>query len=153
MRHLGLDVGSKTIGLAVSDSSALIAQARQVLKRQGHEKDADAILAFVQSEQVDSIIVGMPYELDGRIGHRARLVQQFIAVLERTLSTALTNPVPITTWDERFSTAAAERTLLEANMSRANRKQRIDAMAAQFILQGWLDAKARRREMEEEEGA
>lgn len=146
MRYLGLDVGSKTIGLAVSDEGGLIAQARQVLQRQGHEKDAASLARFVQTEQIHGIVVGMPYELDGRVGHRARLVQQFIAVLARTLAnSAFDPPLAVELWDERFSTAAAERTLLEANLSRTQRKQRIDAVAAQFILQGWLDAQTRLR--------
>lgn len=146
MRALGLDVGSKTIGVAVADPSGTIASARTILARKGHTADAAAILELVRSESVGTIVVGLPLELDGQIGHRARLVQRFVAVLEAALRT-LPDPVTLHSWDERFSTAAAERTLLEADVSRARRKLSVDALAAQFILQGWLDAQRRRAEV------
>ena len=99
-----------------------------------------------------AIVVGLPLELDGREGHRARRVRVFVRALERALAGqeqpgaaarsegAGGAAVAIILWDERFSTSAAERTLLEADLSRARRRQKIDAVAAQFILQGWLDA-------------
>jgi putative Holliday junction resolvase len=146
MRALGLDVGSKTIGVAVADPSGTIASARSILARRGHAADAAAVLELVRSETVSTIVVGLPLELDGQVGHRARLVHRFIAVLEAALKD-LPAPVTLYTWDERFSTAAAERTLLEADVSRARRKLSIDALAAQFILQGWLDAQRRRAEV------
>lgn len=146
MRAIGLDVGSKTIGIAVADPSGTIASARTVLARKGHTADAAAILELVRSETVSTIVVGLPLELDGQVGHRARLVQRFVVVLEAALK-ELPAPVRLHSWDERFSTAAAERTLLEADVSRARRKLSIDALAAQFILQGWLDAQRRRAEV------
>lgn len=146
MRALGLDVGSKTIGIAVADPSGTIASARTILARKGHSADAAAVLELVRSESAGTIVVGLPLELDGQVGHRARLVQRFVAVLEAALRT-LPDPVTLYTWDERFSTAAAERTLLEADVSRARRKLSVDALAAQFILQGWLDAQRRRAEV------
>jgi putative Holliday junction resolvase len=146
MRALGLDVGSKTIGIAVADPSGTIASARTILARKGHTADVAAVLELVRSEAVGTIVVGLPLELDGQVGHRARLVQRFVAVLEAALK-LLPAPVTLYTWDERFSTAAAERTLLEADVSRARRKLSIDALAAQFILQGWLDAQRRRAEV------
>ena len=143
MRALGLDVGSKTIGIAVADPSGTIASARTVLARRGHAADAVVVADLAASESADAIVVGLPLELDGSVGHRARLVQRFVHVLQAVLKD---RPAPVTlhTWDERFSTAAAERTMLEADASRASRKRNIDAVAAQFILQGWLDAKRRR---------
>lgn len=138
MRVLGLDVGSKTIGIAVADPTGTIASARITLPRRGHASDAASIAAMARDEAAGAIVVGLPLELDGTVGHRARLVQAFIAVLQPALK-----DIPVHTWDERFSTAAAERTLLEADVSRARRKRSIDALAAQFILQGWLDARAR----------
>ncbi len=142
MRALCLDVGSKTIGLALSDPSGSIAQALEVLARQGHLLDAETVLARVVALEVEQLIIGLPLELDGREGHRARLVQRFVAVLDQKIAErGLT--LPIVRWDERFSTAAAERTLLEADVSRAKRKTSIDALAAQFILQGWLDSRSR----------
>ncbi|MBK8262045.1 MAG: Holliday junction resolvase RuvX [Nannocystis sp.] len=143
MRALGLDVGSKTIGVAISDPDGVIASARQTLPRQGNGPDAAAIAAMVAREAVMRVVVGFPLELDGRVGHRARQVQRFIDALTPALA-GLAPPVGVEAWDERFSTAAAERTLLSADVSRAKRKQHIDAVAAQHILQGWLDGRERR---------
>ncbi|MBL8944641.1 MAG: Holliday junction resolvase RuvX [Myxococcales bacterium] len=139
MRALALDVGSKTIGLALSDTDRMIATAGHTLARRGHVDDAREVARVVAEREVGLVVVGLPFELDGREGRRARAVRAFIAVLREHFTTTGV-AVELTTWDERFSTAAAERTLIEADMSRARRKQHIDAMAAQFILQGWLDA-------------
>lgn len=141
MRTLALDVGSKTIGLAISDEDGIIANALGTLARRGHADDARDIAARVRERAVGRVVVGLPLELDGREGRRARAVHAFVEVLRTELGKN-DAVVDVATWDERFSTAAAERTLLEADMSRAKRKQHIDAMAAQFILQGWLDAQA-----------
>jgi putative holliday junction resolvase len=142
MRALALDVGSKTIGIAVSDAGGSIALAREVLRRQGHVADAATICARAVELEAELIVVGLPLELDGSVGHRARLVERFVKVLEAALVERELG-ISIERWDERFSTAAAERTMLEADVSRAKRKQSIDAVAAQFILQGWLDSRAR----------
>ena len=139
MRALGLDVGSKTIGMALSDPDGLIASAWGVLERQGHKADAAEVRRRVEAEQVAHVVVGLPLELDGSEGHRARLTRKFLEVLGEHLS----EQTAVVTWDERFSTMAAERTLLEADVSRRKRKEKVDAMAAQFILQGWLDAQRR----------
>lgn len=142
MRALALDVGSKTIGLAVSDEGRLFATASHTLTRRGQVEDAREVGRVAREREVDLVVVGLPLELDGREGRRARAVRAFMhALLEHLASTGAA--VEVTTWDERFSTAAAERTLIEGDMSRARRKERIDAMAAQFILQGWLDAQRR----------
>jgi putative holliday junction resolvase len=150
MRALGLDVGSKTIGVAVSDPSGTIASPRQVLTRRGHAEDAAAVAALARELEAGAVVVGLPLELDGSVGHRARQVQRFLALLEPALS-ALPGSPRAYTWDERFSTAGAERALLQADVSRARRKQVIDAAAAQFILQGWLDGQ-RRKDMSGETG-
>ena len=139
MRALGLDVGSKTIGVAISDTEGVMAHAREVLRREGHVSDAARISALASELDAEVIVVGLPLELDGREGHRARLVRRFEVALEATLAER-GQAVRLASWDERFSTAAAERTLLEADLSRAKRKRSVDAVAAQFILQGWLDA-------------
>lgn len=139
MRTMALDVGSKTIGLAVSDEGGVIASACETLTRRGQVADAGAVLAWVRNRGVARVVIGLPLELDGREGRRARAVRAFMRELQAQVVTAAV-PVAVETWDERFSTAAAERTLVEADLSRARRKQHIDAMAAQFILQGWLDA-------------
>ncbi len=147
MRALGLDVGSKTIGVAVSDPDQLIASARETIRRQGNKVDIATVAAMVRAEEVGEVVVGMPLELDGAVGPRARRVQRFIGLLEDAIAQAGEAPgqapVTVLTWDERFSTAAAERTLLAADVSRAKRKQHIDALAAQHILQGWLDSRGR----------
>ena len=143
MRALGLDVGSKTIGVAISDPDQLIASARETIRRQGNKVDIATVAAMVLREEVGEIVVGMPLELDGAVGPRARRVQRFVGLLEEAVS-AGEGEVRVLTWDERFSTAAAERTLLAADVSRAKRKQHIDALAAQHILQGWLDGRERR---------
>ena len=139
MRALGLDVGSKTIGLARSDPGGVIATAWEVLARRGQQDDAREVAARVAAEEAGTVVVGLPLELDGREGRRAKAVRAFIEALESALST-LDREVAVRTWDERFSTAAAERTMIEADVSRAKRKEKIDAVAAQHILQGWLDA-------------
>lgn len=135
MRAIGLDVGSKTIGVAVGDPDGMIASARETLRRAGQAADAAAVARLVEEASAGLVVVGLPLELDGREGHRARRVRVFVDALR----VALPQEVEIELWDERFSTAAAERTLLEADMSRRRRKAHVDAVAAQFILQGWLD--------------
>lgn len=142
MRALGLDVGSKTIGLALSDPGGLIASARGVHARLGQVLDSKAIAELAKAEAVECIVVGLPLELDGREGRRTRAVHRFVEALEPALA-AIDHVTKVVLWDERFSTVAAERTLLEADVSRAKRKGKIDAVAAQFILQGWLDGHAR----------
>ncbi len=142
MRSLGLDVGSKTIGRALGDAGGHIATPYDVWARRGQQEDAREIVRQVSDEAVDAIVVGLPLELDGRVGRRARAVHRFVDALQAELeSRKLTAAVHL--WDERFSTAAAERTMLEADASRAQRKAKIDAVAAQVILQGWLDARMR----------
>ena len=138
MRALGIDVGSKTIGVAVSDEDGVIATACEVLSRRGQDDDAAAVAARVRERAVRWLVVGLPLELDGREGRRARTVRAFVDVLARVLEG---DEVEIVQWDERFSTASAERTMIEADASRAERKRSIDAVAAQFILQGWLDSR------------
>lgn len=145
MRALALDVGSRRIGVAVSDAEGSMAHAHSVLRRVGQEGDAAAVCQLATELEAAVIVVGLPLELDGSEGHRARLVQRFVDVLQTTITTRNLG-LPIERWDERFSTSAAERTLLEADVSRAKRRQSIDAVAAQFILQGWLDRQARARE-------
>jgi putative Holliday junction resolvase len=142
MRALGLDVGSKTIGLALSDAGGVVATAQQVLRRSGQVEDARAVVQEAVARGASRVVVGWPLELDGRVGHRARRVQAFVDAL-RDHADQAGMTLQIELWDERFSTAAAERTLLEADVSRRKRKQVIDALAAQFILQGWLDAQSR----------
>jgi putative Holliday junction resolvase len=134
VRVLGLDVGSRTIGVAVSDELGVAAHGVTTLQRRGTSKDVAQVVALVAKFEAERVVVGMPYEIDGSEGRRAVRVRVFYDALA---AAGLT----LEEWDERYSTAEAEAVLLEANVSRARRKQVIDQMAAQKILQGWLDAR------------
>ena len=136
MRALALDVGSKTIGLAMTDEARIAAHPLAVLARVGHSGDAAAVLAVIAEHGVSDVVVGMPYELSGKRGHRARRVDAFVAVLRARLP----SDVALHEQDERFSTAEAERALIAADVPRAQRRGVIDRHAAAVILQAWLDA-------------
>jgi putative Holliday junction resolvase len=139
-RALGLDVGSKTIGVALTDEANIAAHPLAVLDRAGHAADAAAIVALIEEHGVRDVVVGMPYELSGRVGFRGRRVQDFIDVLRA----AVGEGVAVHEQDERFTTAEAERALIEADVSRGKRGAVIDQQAATLILQGWLDAQKSR---------
>lgn len=134
MRIMGLDMGSKTIGVAVSDELGLIANARETIHRQDMEKDLEAIADLVRRLDVARIVVGLPVNMTGSLGVEAKKVLQFVEDMRQAL------PVSITTWDERLSTVQARRVLLEAGLSRKKRKKVIDRTAATVILQTYLDA-------------
>ncbi len=134
MRALGLDVGTKTIGLAMTDEAAVAAHPLGVLSRAGNATDAAAIGALVAEHGITDVVVGLPLELSGKVGLRARRVR----LLTETLRAALGTGVPVHEQDERFSTAEATRILIDADLSRARRKQVIDQQAAALILQSWL---------------
>lgn len=136
-RALGLDVGSKTIGLALTDEARIAAHPLTVLSRVGNSGDARAVAAVVAEHGVADVVVGMPFELSGQIGHRARRVQEFAKVLRGVLGDA----VKLHEQDERFTTREAERVMIEADVSRSKRREVIDSLAAVLILQGWLDAR------------
>lgn len=136
MRALALDVGSKTIGLAMTDEAMIAAHPLAVLRRVGQSGDAAAVVALVREHGVTDLVIGMPFELSGKIGHRARRVQELIAAL----AAAIPPGVRIHEQDERFTTAQAERVLLDADLSRARRRSVIDQQAAALILRAWLDA-------------
>jgi putative Holliday junction resolvase len=132
-RLLGLDVGSKTIGVAVSDVDRRIATAHTTIERKRFTPDAGTLLAIAAAENAAGLVVGLPINLDGSEGPRAQSTRAFVRNLVRL------TPLPIAFWDERLSTVAAERTLIEADLSRAKRARVIDQAAAAFILQGALD--------------
>lgn len=135
MRILALDVGSKRIGLAVSDELGFIAQALKTLDTKGRQRDIDSIVRIVNEMDVSEIVVGMPYNMDGSEGPQAQKVLEFADQLSRATT------VPVLKWDERMSTVVAERILLEADLSRLKRRKVIDKVAAAIILQGYLDSK------------
>jgi putative holliday junction resolvase len=132
-RLLGLDVGSKTIGLALSDVSRTIATALSTIERRKFTLDARQLLAIATEHAVGALVIGLPVNLDGTEGPRAQSTRAFMRSL------APLSELPLVFWDERLSTQAAERTLLEADASRKRRAEVIDKMAAAFILQGCLD--------------
>jgi len=136
MRALGLDVGSKTIGVALTDEAGIAAHPLRVIERGGTDTDVSTIQTLVVEHDISDVVVGMPYELSGKVGHRARRVQEFANALRDKLSAS----VKLHEQDERFTTAEAERVLIDADLSRAKRKQVIDQQAAALILQAWLDA-------------
>ncbi|WP_367714821.1 Holliday junction resolvase RuvX [Nitratireductor sp. GISD-1A_MAKvit] len=129
----GLDLGTKTIGLSVSDRGLSFATPRQVITRKKFTQDAEALLAAFARDNVGGIVIGLPVNMDGSEGPRAQSTRAFVRNLER-----LTD-LPFAFWDERMSTVAAERALLEMDVSRKKRAERIDSAAAAFILQGALD--------------
>jgi len=132
-RIAGLDLGTKTIGIAVSDHGFTLANPRPVLRRIKFTQDAKTLLSLFTQENITLAIIGLPLNMDGSSGPRAQATRAFV----RNMA-ALTD-IPFVFWDERLSTVAAERSLLEMDVSRAKRANRIDSAAAAFILQGALD--------------
>jgi len=135
MRILGLDLGDKTIGVAVSDPSGLIAQGIGVVARQGGEPDLRKIKEIADQYAVRLIVIGLPRNMNGTLGPQGKKVLAFQRKLQKATG------LPVQTWDERLTTAAAEKTLISADLTRARRKKVIDQVAAALILQNFLDAK------------
>ncbi|HEX7507132.1 MAG TPA: Holliday junction resolvase RuvX [Polyangia bacterium] len=133
-RVLGIDLGSRRIGVAVSDGLGLTAQPRATIARHGGMRDIDAIAAAVKDADADRIVLGLPLDCEGQEGPAAQRARVFADKLAVALQ------LPVELIDESFSTVEAEAVLLAADMSRARRKQVIDKMAAAVILQRWLDA-------------
>jgi len=135
MRILALDVGDKTIGVAASDELLLTAQGIEVIRRTSLERDFLRLGELIVQYEVSRVLIGLPKNMNGTIGTRAELVQQFAAAVAGRFPS-----VEVKMWDERLSTVAAQRTLIAADVSRAKRRLVIDKMAAVFILQGYLDS-------------
>jgi putative Holliday junction resolvase len=134
-RLLGLDVGRKTIGLAVSDSDMKIATTVGTIRRSKFTKDVENLDAIITERQVNGLVLGLPISMDGNEGPACQSVRQFAVNLDNILE------IGITFWDERLSTSAVERLLIkEADLSRNRRSEIIDKMAAAYILQGALDS-------------
>ncbi|OAN81188.1 Holliday junction DNA helicase RuvA [Jannaschia sp. EhC01] len=137
MRGLvGLDLGTKTIGVALSDRLLTSASALETVKRKKFGLDADALATLIAKHEVCGIILGLPRNMDGSEGPRAQATRAFALNLSRRADFA---GMPIAFWDERLSTVAAERALIEADTTRKRRSEVIDAVAASYILQGALD--------------
>ena len=138
---LGLDLGTKTIGVAVSDRTRMIATALETVRRRKFTQDAERLSALIAEHGACGLVIGLPFNLDGSEGPRVQATGAFARNLRRTIA------LPILLADERWSTVAAERTLLEADLSRRRRAEVIDQVAAVIILQGALDRmRAGRRE-------
>lgn len=133
MRIMGLDFGSKTIGVAMSDELFWTAQGVKTIKRS--KKEMDELLELIQEYEVREIVLGYPKNMNGTLGPRCALTEEFAEILRSE------SGIDVKLWDERLSTVAAQRTLIEADVSRAKRKHVIDKMAAVFILQGYLDSR------------
>jgi len=132
-RIMGLDIGERRIGVALSDSLRIIAGALTVVERVTDDAALKQIIDLARENEAERIVVGMPRSLDGSLGKQAQAVQSFVDLLKKRTD------IPVVTWDERLSTVAAERTLLEVGMKRDKRKKRRDSLAAAIILQGYLD--------------
>ncbi|WP_196591686.1 Holliday junction resolvase RuvX [Pectinatus frisingensis] len=137
MRVIGLDVGDKTIGVAVSDALMLTAQGIETIRRTVWENDLRRLKELFDEYDVDKIVVGLPRNMNGTEGERCDIVRDFAKRLQTVVDSE------IIFWDERLSTVAAEKYLVAADVSRAKRRKVIDKMAAVFILQGYLDSSPR----------
>ena len=142
MRTMGLDVGSRTVGIAISDALGITAQGLTTLRRTGLKADLAELQRLAIEHEVTRVVVGLPLNMDGSEGPAAETARAFGEAAARVTG------LPVEYQDERLTTAAAERVLLEADVSRQKRRKVIDRLAAQLILQTWLDA---RRPAQEEE--
>lgn len=138
MRWMGLDYGDKTIGIAVSDPLGWTAQGLEVIRRRSPGQDIQRLKELVEQYDVQAIVVGLPKNMDASIGQRAEISMAFAETIKEVLQ------LPVHLWDERLTTISAERTLLEADVSRKKRKLVIDKLAASFILQSFLDSNTMR---------
>jgi len=133
MRILAIDHGSKRIGIAVSDELKMIAQPLEYILAEPADKFMVRLQELIRDKEVDLILVGMPRNMDGSYGPAAQKVQEFVAVLKGAVS------VPIKLWDERLTSSQANRVLIQGNVRRDKRKEKVDAMAAAILLQSYLD--------------
>jgi putative Holliday junction resolvase len=136
MRILALDVGTKRIGLAISDELKLIAQPLEFVPAEPFDAFIERLTEILAGKPCELILVGLPRNMDGTYGPAAEKVREFVARLKNGV------PAPVRTWDERLTSAQANRVLLQGNVRRADRKQKVDAMAAAILLQSFLDASA-----------
>lgn len=135
-RVMGVDLGKKRIGIAMSDEAGIIAQPLTNIKKTTRNKDIENILALASEHGAKTIVVGVPYNMDGSTGPGAKYALKFIELLNESSS-----DLQVFSWDERLSTRAVERVLIEGDVSRAKRKQVVDKLAASYILQGWMESR------------
>lgn len=139
MRILGLDVGEKTVGVAVSDPMRITGQPVETVLFSNQSQAFSRLVTLIEEREVEEIVCGLPLNMNGTEGPQAQFVRKFMEGLAQKLSASGKN-LPVHFWDERLSTVGAERVLLEADVSRAKRKKVIDKMAASYILQGYLES-------------
>ena len=135
MRILGLDFGTKRIGVAISDELLITAQGLQTIERRALDADLDKIRNVINENGVSEVVVGLPLNMNGTYSAKTKEVVQFMDSLSKAID------IPVKTWDERLTTMQAERALLEADVSRAKRRRVADKLAAQIILQSYLDSR------------
>src|SRR6266700_1634839 len=136
MRILAIDHGTKRMGIAVSDELGMIAQPLEFIPAEPFAELLNRLKEIIRAKQVELIVIGMPRNMDGSYGPAALKVQDFVAVLRNAVT------IPIRTWDERLTSVQANRFLLEGNVRRAKRKEKVDKMAAAILLQSYLDGQS-----------
>lgn len=144
MRIMGLDFGSKTVGVAISDPLLITAQGVEIIRRKDENKLRQTLARIeelIEEYGVEEIVLGLPKNMNDTLGVRAELSMEFKDKLERRTG------LPVTMWDERLTTVAADKAMMEAGIRRENRKDYVDMIAAQFILQGYLDYKSNKETM------
>ena len=134
MRSMSLDVGTRTIGVAASDLMGMIANGVETIRRTSEERDLQRIGELIAEYEVDTMVVGYPKNMNNTVGERGEKTREFKAALERRTG------LEVILWDERLTTVAAERVLIESGVRRENRKKSVDQIAAAMILQGYLDS-------------
>lgn len=140
MRIMALDLGTRTIGVAVSDVTGLIANGIETIRRTSPERDFSRLEQLVAQWEIGEIVLGYPKNMNGTIGERAKVSEQFAEELKNRF-----HGISVVLWDERLSTVAAERVLIDADLQRKKRRKVIDMMAAVVILQNYLDSRSLRR--------
>lgn len=145
MRIMGLDFGAKTVGVAVSDPLLVTAQGIEIIRRKDENKLRQTLARIeelILSYQVEEIVLGLPKNMNDTLGARVELTYEFKEKLERRTG------LPVHMWDERLTTVAADKAMIEAGIRRENRKEYVDKIAAVFILQGYLDLRSRKKQEE-----
>lgn len=140
MKKLALDVGDKTIGVAVSDALNITAQGVTTIERVGIRKDVGKVMDYIKEFDCDTVVIGLPKKLDGTDSPQTEKVYEFKTMLENKMRSSGMGDVNLTYYDERLTTVMAEKVLIEADVSRRGRKKVIDKQAAVIILQGYLDS-------------
>ena len=140
MKKIALDVGDKTIGVAVSDALNITAQGMTTIERVGIRKDAGKVMDYIREYDCDTVVIGLPKKLDGTDSPQTEKVYEFKTMLENKMRSSGMGNIKIVYYDERLTTVMAEKVLIEADIRRNKRKQVIDKQAAVIILQSYLDS-------------